>query len=99
MEHHPPGEAIACPANALPRPRSKSSSLRRRFLLGILNWPQVLANLCRYPHSPGNGFAVGQFFQVPYARPGAVAVQDPAPFEAPLPWSNCEELINFFLGP
>lgn len=23
----------------------------------------------------------------------------PAPFEDPLPWSNCEELIDFFFGP
>jgi len=36
----------------------------------------LLASFLRYPHPPGNGFAVGQFLQVPYARPGAVAVQD-----------------------
>ena len=36
----------------------------------------LVASPLRYPHPPGNGLAVGQLLQVPYAQPRAVAVED-----------------------
>jgi hypothetical protein len=69
------GKRLPCPANALPRPGISTSSRPEAVPARRLELALLLASFRRYPHPPGNGLAVGQLLQVPYARPGAVAVQ------------------------
>ena len=75
MEHHPQGKRCLARPTPFPGPATIISSRPESVPARRLGLPLLLARFLATT-SPGNGLAVGQLLQVPYTRPGAVAVQD-----------------------